>query len=116
MLEAFLHNEFLNQDYSDALSIGKVDEASQHNDLLPTNHPNGDVLLLSNGKRLLYGPAEIKEQLINKLNPDTMHNGAYGSLFTGECKNNYQGEVTFLVVDDGNGDNGGYIDDEQAWK
>ena len=53
LLEAFLHKEFLNQDYSDALSIGKVDEASQHNDLLPTNHPNGDVLLLSNGKRLL---------------------------------------------------------------
>ncbi|MCH2232394.1 MAG: hypothetical protein MK105_18810, partial [Crocinitomicaceae bacterium] len=116
LIESFLNKEFPSQDYTSSLSIGKVDEASKQDDLLSTNHPNGDVLLLSNGKRLLYGPAEIKEQLIKKLNPDTMHNGAYGSLFTGECKNNYQGEVTFLVVDDGNGDNGGYIDDEQAWK
>ena len=37
-------------------------------------------------------------------------------MFVGECKNSHQGSVTFLVVNDSNGDNGGYIDDEQAWK
>ncbi|EAZ88883.1 hypothetical protein CY0110_31355, partial [Crocosphaera chwakensis CCY0110] len=116
LLESFLKKEFPDKDYSSCLSIGHLDEASAPEDLYSNHHPNGDVLLLSNGKRLLYGPAEIKEQLINKLNPDTMHNGAYGSLFVGECKNSHQGEVTFLVVDDSNGDNGGYIDDEQAWK
>ncbi|MGK7957798.1 MAG: hypothetical protein AB4063_21485, partial [Crocosphaera sp.] len=116
LLEAFLKKEFPDKDYSESFSIGHLDEASTPDDLYWGHHPNNDVLLLSNGKRLLYGPPEIKEQLINKLNPDTMHNGAYGSLFTGECKNSYQGEVTFLVVDDGNGENGGYIDDEQAWK
>ncbi|MEL4896895.1 hypothetical protein P9B04_15785, partial [Crocosphaera sp. Alani8] len=116
LLEAFLKKEFPDKDYSESFSIGHLDEASEAEDLYSNRHPNGDVLLLSNGQRLLYGPAEIKEQLINKLNPDTMHNGAYGSLFVGECKNSYQGEVTFLVVDDSNGDNGGYIDDEQAWK
>ena len=115
LLEAFLKKEFPNKDYSNSLSIGHLDSASTPEDLYANHHPNGDVLLLSNGQRLLYGPAEIKG-LINKLNPDTMHNGAYGSLFTGECENNYQGEVTFLVVDDSNGQNGGYIDDEQAWK
>ncbi|MGB5768522.1 MAG: hypothetical protein WBM32_01430, partial [Crocosphaera sp.] len=114
LLEAFLNKEFPNKDYSNSFSIGHLDEASTPDTLY--HHPNNDILLLSNGKRLLYGPPEIKEQLINKLNPDTMHNGAYGSLFTGECKNSYQGEVTFLVIDDSNGDNSGYIDDEQAWK
>ncbi len=116
LLEAFLKKEFPNKDYSNRLSIGHLDEVSAPEDLYANHHPNRDVLLLSNGQRLLYGPPEIKEQLINKLNPDTMHNGAYGSLFTGECKNSHQGEVTFLVVDDSNGDNGGYIYDEQAWK
>jgi hypothetical protein len=116
LLEAFLKTEFPDKDYTDALSIGHIDEASIPSDLYPNHHPNGDVLLLSNGQRLLYGPPEIKEQLIKKLNPDTMHNGAYGSLFTGECENNYQGKVTFLVVDDSNGENGGYIEDEEAWK
>ena len=116
LLEAFLKKEFPNKDYSNRLSIGHLDEASTPDDLYWGHHPNNDVLLLSNGKRLLYGPPEIKEQLINKLNPDKMHNGAYGSLFVGECKNSHQGQVTFLVVDDSNGDNGGYIDDKQAWK
>ncbi len=102
LLEAFLKKEFPNKDYSNSLSIGHLDSASTPEDLYPNHHPLSDVLLLSNGQRLLYGPAEIKG-LINKLNPDTMHNGAYGSLFTGECENNYQGEVTFLVVDDSNG-------------
>lgn len=116
LLEAFLKKEFPDKDYSNALSIGHVDEASQPLDLFSRHHPNGDVLLLSNGKRLLYGPIEIKEQLIKKLNPDTMHNGAYGSLFTGECQNNFQGQVTFLVVEDSNGENGGYLENEQAEK
>ncbi len=116
LLEAFLKKNFPAQDYSNAFSIGHIDEASKPSELYSNHHPNGDVLLLSNGKRLLYGPQEIKEQLIKKLNHDPMHNGAYGSLFTGECKNNYQGQVTFLVVDDSNGENGGYIDDKQAWK
>ena len=46
LLEAFLNKEFPLQDYSDAFSIGKVDEASSPENLYPNHHPNGDVLLL----------------------------------------------------------------------
>ena len=60
LLEAFLKKEFPDKDYSNSLSIGHLDSASTPEDLYPNHHPNGDVLLLSNGQRLLYGPAEIK--------------------------------------------------------
>ena len=115
LLEVFLKQNFPEIDYSNRLSIGHIDEVSTREELSPENHPNGDVLLLSSKSRLIYGPPSLKE-LINTLNPDPMHNGAYGSIFLGSCSNNYQDVITYLVVDDISGENGGYIDNEQAWK
>ncbi|HAC62473.1 MAG TPA: hypothetical protein DCF68_02780, partial [Cyanothece sp. UBA12306] len=115
LFEAFLKHKFPDSDYGEQLSIGQIDEVSTPQELLPDNHPNDDVLLLSSKSRLIYGPPELKE-LINTLNPDPMHNGAYGSIFLGSCENNYQGKVKYLVVDDLTGENGGYIDNEQAGK
>ena len=116
LLEAFIQREFPHTDYSQRLSIGHIDESSTPADLEAKNHPNGDVLLLSSGSRLLYGPREIRVQLIDKLNPDRMHNGAYGSILMGECAHRFQGKISYLVIDDSNGENGGYLDNHQAWR
>ena len=115
LLEAFVKHQFPETDYRDRFSIGHIDEVSTAEDLR-LNHPEGDVLLLTSGSRLVYGPLEIREQLVNQLNPDKMHNGAYGSLLIADCNHSLQQKVTYLVIDDSNGENGGYLDKEQAWR
>ena len=114
LLEAFVKQRFPETDYSQSFSIGHLDEVSTAEDLR-LNHPDADILLLTSGSRLVYGPPEIREQLINQLNPDKMHNGAYGSLLIGDCNHCLQQRTTYLVVDDSNGENGGYLDNDQAW-
>ncbi|WGV29048.1 hypothetical protein [Halotia branconii] len=94
-------------------SFGHIDEHSTSSDL--RNHPDGHTLLLSSKTRLLYGEPECIE-VIDKLCPDRKDRGAYGSIFLGACKNALNEELNILVVDDSNGDNGGLIDQEDAFK
>lgn len=94
-------------------SFGHIDEHSNIKDLY--NHPEGHVLLLSSGERLLYGEKDCLETL-DKLCPDRKDRGAYGSLFIGDCQNSIYKEMTILVVDDANGKNGGILPDDLAWR
>lgn len=94
-------------------SFGHLDEYSNPEDL--RNHPDGHTLLLSSKTRLLYGSPECLE-VIDKLCPDRKDRGAYGSIFLGSCKNAINEELNILVVDDSNGENGGLIDKEDAYK
>lgn len=94
-------------------SFGHLDEYSTSSDL--KNHPEGHTLLLSSKTRLLYGSPESLE-LIDKLCPDRKDRGAYGSIFLGACKNAINEELNILIVDDSNGENGGLIDKQDAYK
>jgi hypothetical protein len=93
-------------------SFGHMDEKSKAEQL--HNHPEGHKLLLSSKTRLLYGSEECLET-INKLCPDNKDRGAYGSIFLGSCKNALNRELNILIVDDSNGENGGIINNEQAY-
>ncbi|MEC4804061.1 MAG: hypothetical protein SAJ72_07350 [Jaaginema sp. PMC 1080.18] len=84
-------------DGSDRFSFGHIDEYSSPADL--DNHPNGDVLLLASGKRLLYGPSEYLAR-IQEICPDPKDRGAYGSIFLGSCQANINQNLNILVVDD----------------
>jgi hypothetical protein len=94
-------------------SFGHLDEYSTPENL--RNHPDGHTLLLSSKTRLLYGSPECLE-VINKLCPDRKDRGAYGSIFLGACKNAINEELNILIVDDSNGENGGIIDKQDAYK
>ncbi|BAY73340.1 hypothetical protein NIES23_61680 (plasmid) [Trichormus variabilis NIES-23] len=94
-------------------SFGHIDEHNTPEDL--RNHPDGHILLLSSKTRLLYGHPECLPE-IEKLCPDRKDRGAYGSIFLGGCKNSIHEELNILVVDDSNGENGGIIDQENAFK
>ena len=94
-------------------SFGHIDEYSKPEDL--QNHPDGHVLLLSSKTRLLYGEPECLK-VIEKLCPDRKDRGAYGSIFLGSCKNSINEKLNILVVDDSNGENGGILKNEDAWK
>ncbi len=94
-------------------SFGHMDEKSTAEQL--KNHPEGDVLLLSSKTRLVYGPEECLEK-ISQLCPDNKDRGAYGSIFLGSCRNAVNRELNILIVDDSNGENGGVIDTNQAYR
>ncbi|MCC5619012.1 hypothetical protein LC605_28810 [Nostoc sp. CHAB 5836] len=96
-----------------SFSFGHIDEHSTPSDL--KNHPEGHVLLLSSKTRLLYGPASCLET-IDKLCPDRKDRGAYGSIFLGPCKNAISEELSILIVDDSNGENGGILSSNLAYK
>ena len=96
-----------------SFSFGHIDEHSTPSDF--KNHPEGHVLLLSSKTRLLYGPAECLET-IDKLCPDRKDRGAYGSIFLGACKNAISEELSILIVDDSNGENGGILSSNLAYK
>jgi hypothetical protein len=96
-----------------SFSFGHIDEHSTPSDL--KNHPEGHVLLLSSKTRLLYGPASCLET-IDKLCPDRKDRGAYGSIFLGACKNAISEELSILIVDDSNGENGGILSSNLADK
>ncbi|MBW4513039.1 MAG: hypothetical protein KME64_42155 [Scytonematopsis contorta HA4267-MV1] len=105
LLEAFLPDK--------TFSFGHMDDKSTDEQL--KNHPNGHVLLLSSKSRLLYGPEECLET-IKQLCPDNKDRGAYGSIFLGSCKNAINRELNVLVVDNSNGENGGIIDNDKAYR
>ncbi|MFP4009666.1 MAG: hypothetical protein ACLFV6_16945 [Spirulinaceae cyanobacterium] len=84
-------------DGSNRFSFGHIDEYSSPAEL--DNHPNGDVLLLASGKRLLYGPSEYLSR-IQEICPDPKDRGAYGSIFLGSCQANINEKLNILVVDD----------------
>ncbi|HAX79144.1 MAG TPA: hypothetical protein DCY88_25790, partial [Cyanobacteria bacterium UBA11372] len=94
-------------------SFGQMDEKTTSEDL--KNHPEGQVLLFSSKTRLVYGPPECLET-VEKLCPDRKDRGAYGSIFLGSCKNALLENVNILIVDDANGENGGILKNEDAWK
>lgn len=94
-------------------SFGHMDEKSTLEQL--TNHPEGHKLLLSSKTRLLYGPEECLDT-IRQLCPDNKDRGAYGSIFLGSCRNAVNKELNILIVDDNNGENGGIISNEQAYR
>ncbi|MEI2577658.1 hypothetical protein, partial [Scytonema sp. PRP1] len=94
-------------------SFGHMDEKATADQL--KNHPEGHKLLLSSKSRLLYGPEEYLE-IISKLCPDNKDRGAYGSIFLGSCKNAINAELNVLIVDDATGENGGIINNEQAYR
>jgi ribonuclease HI len=94
-------------------SFGHMDEKATDTQL--KNHPEGHKLLLSSKSRLLYGPEESLET-ISKLCPDNKDRGAYGSIFLGSCKNAISGELNILIVDDTTGENGGIINNNQAYR
>jgi hypothetical protein len=96
-----------------SFSFGHMDEKSKAEQL--HNHPSGHKLLLSSKTRLLYGPEECLET-ISQLCPDSKDRGAYGSIFLGSCKNAVNRELNILIVDDSNGENGGIINNEQAYR
>jgi hypothetical protein len=87
-------------------SFGHIDEYSQPEDL--QNHPDHHILLLSSKTRLLYGSPECLPD-IEKLCPDRKDRGAYGSIFLGDCKHSINLELNVLIVNDANGENGGFI-------
>jgi hypothetical protein len=94
-------------------SFGHMDEKSTVEQLI--NHPEGHKLLLSSKTRLLYGPEECLDR-IKQLCPDNKDRGAYGSIFLGSCKNSVNKELNILIVDDSNGENGGVISNDQAYR
>uniref|UniRef100_A0A0C1NG87 Uncharacterized protein n=1 Tax=Tolypothrix bouteillei VB521301 TaxID=1479485 RepID=A0A0C1NG87_9CYAN len=94
-------------------SFGHMDEKSTPLQL--KNHPEGHKLLLSSKTRLLYGPEECLDT-IRQLCPDNKDRGAYGSIFLGACKNTINRELNVLIVDDSNGNNGGIINNDQAYR
>ena len=94
-------------------SFGHPDEKSTAEQL--NNHPEGHKLLLSSKTRLLYGPSECLDT-IRQLCPDNKDRGAYGSIFLGSCKNAVNRELNILIVDDSNGENGGIINNDQAYR
>ncbi|MDY7012226.1 MAG: hypothetical protein SVX43_01280, partial [Cyanobacteriota bacterium] len=129
-LENTLLEEFFPEG-SDRFSFGHIDEYSSPEEL--KNHPNGDVLLLASGTRLLYGSPEYLTK-IEEICPDPKDRGAYGSIFLGSCKESVKQNLNVLVVDDegiaredenGNptgewevepGENGGILPKEEAFK
>ncbi|MFK0730900.1 MAG: hypothetical protein ACIWVG_06975, partial [Gloeotrichia echinulata HAB0833] len=94
-------------------SFGHMDEKSTVEQL--TNHPEGHKLLLSSKTRLLYSPEECLDT-IRQLCPDNKDRGAYGSIFLSPCKNAVNQELNILIVDDNNGENGGIISNDQAYR
>ncbi|MDF5727689.1 MAG: putative molybdenum carrier protein [Rhizonema sp. PD38] len=94
-------------------SFGHMDEKSTALQL--TNHPDGHKLLLSSKTRLLYGPSECLDT-IKQLCPDNKDRGAYGSIFLGACENAVNRELNILIVDDSDGENGGIINNDQAYR
>lgn len=94
-------------------SFGHMDEYTTYKDL--KNHPSNHVLLLSSKTRLLYGAPECLE-VIDKLCPDRKDRGAYGSIFLGSCNNSICEKLSILVVDDLDGENGGFLEKSVAWK
>lgn len=94
-------------------SFGHMDEQTTEEQL--KNHPDKHKLLLSSKSRLLYGSEECLD-VINQLCPDSKDRGAYGSIFLGGCRTAIDTELNILIVDDANGDNGGIIDNDQAYK
>lgn len=94
-------------------SFGQMDEHTTAEDL--KNHPDNQILLLSSKTRLLYGSQECLE-VIEKLCPDRKDRGAYGSIFLGSCQNAIHERLNILVVDDTTGENGGILNNEDAWK
>ncbi len=90
-----------------------MDEKSTMEQL--TNHPEGHKLLLSSKTRLLYGPEECLDT-IRQLCPDNKDRGAYGSIFLGSCRNAVNKKLNILIVDDNNGENGGIISNDQAYR
>lgn len=94
-------------------SFGHMDEKSTAEQL--EKHPEGHKLLLSSKTRLLYGPSECLDT-IRQLCPDNKDRGAYGSIFLGSCENAINRELNILIVDDSNGENGGIINNDQAYR
>ncbi|MHC0067287.1 hypothetical protein ACWATR_30990 [Nostoc sp. UIC 10890] len=94
-------------------SFGHMDEKSTVEQFI--NHPEDHKLLLSSKTRLLYGPEECLDR-IKQLCPDNKDRGAYGSIFLGSCKNSVNKELNILIVDDSNGENGGVISNDQAYR
>ncbi|MDZ7962860.1 MAG: hypothetical protein RMY34_34170 [Aulosira sp. DedQUE10] len=94
-------------------SFGHMDEKSTVEQLI--NHPESHKLLLSSKTRLLYGPEECLDR-IKQLCPDNKDRGAYGSIFLGSCKNSVNKKLNILIVDDSNGENGGVISNDQAYR
>ena len=59
LLEAFTHKQFLNLPLDDSFSVAKISTKLNPEDLLPSSHPRGHVLILTNGERAIYGPVEV---------------------------------------------------------
>ncbi|GJD22836.1 hypothetical protein RIVM261_077920 [Rivularia sp. IAM M-261] len=81
---------------------------------LKNNHPDGHVLLLAQGTRLTYGSPECLP-IIERIYPDSKDRAAY-NILTSPCENSLIKTVNILVVDDANGENGGIIDNNQAYE
>ncbi len=107
LLEAFFPNT------ENDFSFGHLDENSAAQDLY--NHPEGDVLLLSSGGRLVYGPQEYLSR-IEALCPDRKDRGAYGSIFIGACQNAILRPLNILIINDETGENGNILDNDAAWR
>lgn len=107
LLEAFF------PDAGNDFSFGHIDSNSAPEDLF--NHPEGHVLLLSSGGRLVYGPQKYLER-IEAICPDRKDRGAYGSIFIGACQNAVRRPVNVLIVDDQTGQNGSILSNEVAWR
>nr|MDJ0719460.1 hypothetical protein [Prochloraceae cyanobacterium] len=106
LLEAFF------PEYIEQFTISNVDSDSSSDDCL--NHPNGDRLLIASGQRLVYGPPMVEKIIEKVVFPDKKDRGAYGSLFIGSCKNTITNKLNILVVDEGDGNNGGIIPNQLA--
>lgn len=114
LLKEELNNSLLEHFFPGVnFSFGHMDEKSTVEQL--TNHPEGHKLLLSSKTRLLYGPEECLDT-IRQLCPDNKDRGAYGSIFLSPCKNAVNQELNILIVDDNNGENGGIISNDQAYR
>ncbi|ACK73998.1 ribonuclease H (plasmid) [Gloeothece citriformis PCC 7424] len=114
-----------------SLSVGHLDDFYVQTDdpdriaqaeKILANHPEGHKLILANGDRFFYAPAEY-EPIINEIlagldveNPDLKNRGAYSSLLTSDQKSNSYCKATILIVDDETGENGGILDEEDAWR
>jgi hypothetical protein len=95
-------------------SFAKIDEKMTVDDL-KNGHPEDHVLLLSSKTRFLYGPKECLET-IDQLCPDRKDRGAYGSIFLGGCTHSLTKEINILIVNDENGENGGILPNDIAWR
>ncbi|MHC5746437.1 MAG: hypothetical protein ACYTXT_32000 [Nostoc sp.] len=114
LLKEELNNTLIEHFFPGAnFSFGHMDEKSTVEQLI--NHPEAHKLLLSSKTRLLYGPEECLDR-IKQLCPDNKDRGAYGSIFLGSCKNSVNKELNILIVDDSNGENGGVIRNDQAYR